>query len=374
MRALVLVSDAFGGRGGIALYNRHFLRALCSHSELQEVVAVPRVINYDVEEMPKNLVYDFSASRNVFCFLWACLKQLRRGRDYKFIICGHLHLLPVAFFLKFFFRCPVIPLTYGVEAWTPTSRKLTNYLASKIEKFITIRKLTGSRFQKWANIPSSSFLYLPNCIDDTAYGIGAKRDDLIEKYDIQGSCVVMSAGRLDSGNIDKNKGFDEMLELIPELRRTLPSLKYLIVGDGDDKGRLQQKAVDLEIDHLVIFAGYIPENQKADHYRLADIFFMAGSNPIFDTYPFRFVFLEALACGIPVVGCRLTDENERNDYLANKLVFQVDPNNPADIIRGILDALEFGAGFKEGINQFYYSTFENTLHEYIDRELMSSQR
>lgn len=366
MRALVLVSDAFGGRGGIALYNRHFLRALCSHPALQEVVALPRVINYDVEEMPKNLVYEFSASRSVLFFLWACLKQLRRNRDYKFIICGHLHLLPVAFFLKFFFRCPVIPLTYGVEAWTPTSRKLTNYLASKIEKFITIRKLTGNRFQKWANIHNSSFLYLPNCIDNTAYGMGEKRDDLIKKYDIQGSCVVMSAGRLDSGNIDKNKGFDEMLELIPELRRSLPNLKYLIVGDGDDKGRLQQKAVDLEIDELVIFVGYIPEAQKADYYRLADVFVMAGSNPIFDTYPFRFVFLEALACGIPVVGCRLTDENELNDLLANKLVFQVDPNNQSDIRRGIIDALEAGTGFKEGIEEFYYSSFENTLHKYID--------
>lgn len=373
MRALVLVSDAFGGRGGIALYNRHFLRALCSHPALQEVVAIPRVISYDMEEMPKNLIYEFSASRSILYFLWACLKQMWQGRDYKFIICGHLHLLPIAFFLKFFFRCPVIPLTYGVEAWTPTSRKLTNYLASKIDRFITIRKLTGNRFRKWANIQNSSFLYLPNCIDDTAYGIGAKRDDLIEKYDIQGCRVVMSAGRLDSGHIDKNKGFDEMLELIPELRRELPTLRYLIVGDGDDKVRLQQKSVDLEIDDLVVFVGYIPENQKADYYRLADVFVMAGSNPIFDTYPFRFVFLEALACGIPVVGCRLTDENERNDFLANKLVFQVDPNNQSDIRRGILDALASGTGFKEGIDYFYYSSFENTLHEYLDREIISIQ-
>ena len=87
MRALVLVSDAFGGRGGIALYNRHFLRALCSHPALQEVVAIPRVISYDMEEMPKNLIYEFSASRSILYFLWACLKQMWQGRDYKFIIC-----------------------------------------------------------------------------------------------------------------------------------------------------------------------------------------------------------------------------------------------------------------------------------------------
>ena len=57
MRAIVLVSDAYGGRGGIALYKRHFLSAMCSHPNMEEVIAIPLSITFDLEEMPDNLSY-----------------------------------------------------------------------------------------------------------------------------------------------------------------------------------------------------------------------------------------------------------------------------------------------------------------------------
>ena len=52
MRFIALVSDAYGGRGGIALYNRNFLQALCSFPDMGEVVAVPRNVTYDLEDLP----------------------------------------------------------------------------------------------------------------------------------------------------------------------------------------------------------------------------------------------------------------------------------------------------------------------------------
>ena len=45
MRIISLVTDAFGGRGGIALYNRDLLTALCNNKECNEVVAVKTSIN-----------------------------------------------------------------------------------------------------------------------------------------------------------------------------------------------------------------------------------------------------------------------------------------------------------------------------------------
>ena len=44
---LVLVTDAFGGRGGIAKFNRDLLNALCLHPDVTLVTALPRVINED---------------------------------------------------------------------------------------------------------------------------------------------------------------------------------------------------------------------------------------------------------------------------------------------------------------------------------------
>ena len=55
MRVLVLAMDAFGGHGGMAQFNRHFLRALCAHSACSEVVAVPRVVSHPIEALPARL-------------------------------------------------------------------------------------------------------------------------------------------------------------------------------------------------------------------------------------------------------------------------------------------------------------------------------
>ena len=366
MRTIVLVSDAYGGRGGIALYNRHFLKALCSHPNMAEVVALPRVVNYELEEMPENLKYVLSAAGGRLKFLSKCFEQLFSRQKFDLIVCGHLHLLPVAFLLKFFFRCPVVPLIYGVEAWKPTSRRIVNYFSSKVDMFVSIRKLTAHRFKEWAKIKNATFFYLPNCIDESFYGLAKKRKDLIEKYDLQGMQVIVTSGRIDKGQIDRNKGFDEVMELIPELRKEISNLRYLIIGDGDDKSRLEEKAINLDINDVVKFVGYVPENDKADYYRLADVFVMPGSNPIFDRYPFRFVFLEALACGVPVVGCKLEDASESNDPLAQKLITQVDPNNRDDIKRGIFKALETRKRLIPDIDSFYYKSFEMRLHGYLD--------
>ena len=62
----------------------------------------------------------------------------------------------------------------------------------------------------------------------------------------------------------------------------------MIVGDGDDRGRLDEKMMSLGLSEQIIFAGKLPEQEKVSHYCLAD------------TYVTPSYGEEALACGIPV--------------------------------------------------------------------------
>jgi len=258
-----------------------------------------------------------------------------------------------------------------VEAWTPTPHRIANYLCGKLNVFISIRKLTAKRLMEWAGNDMVKYYYLPNCIDESKYGIGPKRPDLLEKYGLEKKRVIMTAGRMDRNESNRNKGFDEVLEVLPELRQQMPDLMYLVMGDGDDRERLEQKAAELGVDDIVRFTGYVCDDEKVDHYRLADVFAMPGSNKIFDRYPYRFVFLEALACGVPVVGCRLEDESEVDDLDA-QMIIQVDPNDKEDIKIGIMKALNFPKGLRPGIDNFYYTVFERSLHEIIDDLLIHS--
>jgi phosphatidyl-myo-inositol dimannoside synthase len=48
------------------------------------------------------------------------------------------------------------------------------------------------------------------------------------------------------------KGFDEVIDAMPELPRRFPNLKYTIVGDGDDRGRLEEKVKSLGLSEQII--------------------------------------------------------------------------------------------------------------------------
>ncbi len=365
MRVLVLVTDAFGGRGGIALYNRHLLRALCELPGMESVIAIPRVMTYAPEEMPRNLEYKTAALGGKARYVLLSLMTAFSVPKVDLVICSHINLLPIAYFLAAILRCKMIPVIYGIEAWNPTPHRISNYLCGKLEAFIAIRKVTAKLFCAWTQLGHAKSYYLPNCIDNSQYGIAPRRPDLEKRYGTRGKTVVMTAGRLDTSPFEKNKGFDEILEVLPVLRKRVSNLVYLIMGDGDEKERLVRKASELGVKDIVVFTGYVPEKEKADHYRLADAFAMPGSNPMFDRYPFRFVFLEALACGVPVVGCRLENSEEQQDP-DSQLIIQVDPTSKSEIAEGILKALSRPRGNVEiGLETFFFSRFRARLCDIV---------
>jgi phosphatidyl-myo-inositol dimannoside synthase len=79
---------------------------------------------------------------------------------------------------------------------------------------------------------------------------------------------------------------------------------YLVAGRGRDVPVLQQEAASLGLDRVVRWLGYVPEADLPDLHRSADLFALCTreepDEP--DVEGFGLVFLEAQACGIPVVG------------------------------------------------------------------------
>jgi phosphatidylinositol alpha-1,6-mannosyltransferase len=73
---------------------------------------------------------------------------------------------------------------------------------------------------------------------------------------------------------ERYNGFDEVIEAMPELLKRFPNLKYMIVGDGDDRSRLAEKVKSLGLPDQIIFTGMISENEKISHFCLADAYVM----------------------------------------------------------------------------------------------------
>ena len=138
---------------------------------------------------------------------------------------------------------------------------------------------------------------------------GAQDVKLVERYGIRDNKLILTVGRMVSQ--ERYKAFDEVIEAMLELLRRFPNLKYMIVGDGDDRSRLEEKVKSLGLSQQIIFAGKIPEHEKVSHYCLADAYVMPSHGD-----GLGIVFLEALACGVPVIGTKV--DGRRSTWLPRR--------------------------------------------------------
>jgi len=353
MKLLVLLTDAFGGRGGIAKFNRDLLNALCTYPKTTEVTALPRTITEDPGVLPDRLIYPTQASRGKAAYVYHLGQLLAQRKTFDAILCGHLHLLPLAALAATRYEAPLRLIVHGIEAWQkPRVFGLQRSLLS-VNAFVSVSRLTKERFLEWAPFGEEQGHIIPDCVDLSKFGPGPKPASLLQRYELSGRRIIMTLGRLSAA--ERYKGIDEVLDVMPSLITEMPDLMYLILGDGDDRLRLQEKARTLGLDRHVNFGRFIPEEQKADHLRLADAFVMPGRGE-----GFGIVYLEAMACGIPVVASKA--DASREAVLDGQLGLLADPSDPQEIRNAIKVALRRPRGVQSELEYFSFECFVERWH------------
>jgi glycosyltransferase involved in cell wall biosynthesis len=356
LNILALLTDAYGGRGGIAKFNRDLCRALTADPLAAQVTALPRVAPVEpIDNVPPRVTYHPEAAGSKLKYAWNALRATCNvpRATYNATICGHINLLPVAVMASWLQNAPLILILHGIDAWTPHDSWIVRKLLLQVDTFVTVSQCTKDRFLEWAPLRAEQGHVIPDCIYLDAYSPGPKRGELLDRYDLHDRTVLLTLGRLSSE--EQYKGHDEILEVLPDLAGEIPDVAYLVCGDGDDRSRLERKAEQLGVADRTIFTGYVPEEEKEDHYRLADAFVMPGRGE-----GFGIVYLEAMACGVPVVAS--SADASREAVRNGQLGVVVDPDDPDDIKRGIHRALDADRGVPDGLDYFSDDNFEARWH------------
>lgn len=358
MKVLALLTDAFGGHGGIACYNRDFLTAICDYPATESVVAVARHAANPLEQLPASLDYTVAPSRSLVSFLGALFTKLWQEKPFDFVLCGHINLMPIAWLVSRWLRVPILLQIYGLEAWQPTSRYMANRLAKRAHMVTSISQFTRQRFLKWVSIPERDCVLVPNAIRTSDFGIRPPDLRVLERFSLDGRRSILTLGRLVSK--ERAKGFDEVLELMPELIRQVPDILYVIAGDGPDRARLERKADGLGIQDHVVFTGLIEEEEKADLYQAAKVYVMPSKGE-----GFGFVFLEAMACGTPVIAS--SQDGSREAVADGELGQVVNPDEPEEILSAILRSLRMPKQVPPGLDRFSFENFTGRVFGVLDR-------
>ncbi len=201
-----------------------------------------------------------------------------------------------------------------------------------VDVFVPVSRYTRNLLHEQGVSPARTHV-VPNGTDPSAFR-PHEATGLRERLGLSGRPLLLTVGRL-----VPRKGIDTVLRALPAVLQTVPDAAYLIVGSGPDRSRLEQLRADLGLHGHVYFEGRVSDEMLPAYYSTADLFVMPAREAVPDVEGFGIVFLEANACGTPVIGARTGGIPDAiNEGETGLLVPPSAPDTLAQAIRPLLRA------------------------------------
>ena len=299
---LALMTDAFGGYGGIAQYNRDFLSAAADTGCPGPITVITRMANDELGPLPPRVTQK-SPTMNKFGYAARALALALRQRP-KVIYNAHLYHGPLSMRLARLTGAKLVSQLHGTEIWDDVPRGCIAALEAS-DLILTVSRDTCARTLAKARIAPEKVIVINNTVgaqftpgdrpDDRQGDRQGDRDAARRRFALDREIVLLTVARLDGR--DGYKGHDRVIPLLPRLLANGVDAIYLIAGEGPDQERLRAIAQRHGVEDRVRFLGKIPIEILPDLYRAADLFALPSTGE-----GFGISFVEAMACGTPAIG------------------------------------------------------------------------
>jgi phosphatidylinositol alpha-1,6-mannosyltransferase len=196
----------------------------------------------------------------------------------------------------------IIALTHGHEVWWAKIFPF-NFAIKRIGKNVDhltyLGEFTRQAISKALSRKSATEMVKIAPGIDTAHFI--PQPDAMQKrkeLGLQDKKIIISVGRL-----VHRKGQDNLIQAMPAVLKKIPSAHLLLVGEGPYRKHLEKLVMKSSLEQNVTFAGRIMYDRLPSYLSAADLFAMPSRSRFFglEVEGLGIVYLEASACGIPVV-------------------------------------------------------------------------
>lgn len=248
----------------------------------------------------------------------------------------------------------VLNLTFPLESAPHRYRAYTRWkFHQKAEIIVADARYTATRGQEYLKRPVE---FLPSGTDpqrfhpDNNLRLEARRQLGFRDDEI----ILLNVAAL-----EKRKGIWRVIEALPQIRAQIPSIRYMVLGEGPEKEQLRQRVAELGLDTCVMFAG--TSTNLPFFYNASDIFVMLS-----DAEAGSVACLEAMSSDLPVVVANTGGFSDVVDETMGRIV---DIRNQQEIAAAIIELAgnsalreQLGAAARERIlNQFSWSKIAEQL-------------
>ncbi len=227
------------------------------------------------------------------------LKAIAGAKAPDLIILSHINLAIIGLLIKAINpKCKVWLIAHGIEVWRPLTA-LKKRLLKRCDKIICVSHFTRQQMISLHQTDPEKCTVLNNAVDPfMKLPLDfTKPERLLKKFWLtEKNQVIFTLTRLAS--TEQYKGHDQVIKVISKLKEKFPDIKYVLAGqyDHQEEIRIQKLITQYAVDKEVILPGFIDERELSDYFLLADLFVLPSKKE-----GFGIVFIEALACGLPVI-------------------------------------------------------------------------
>jgi glycosyltransferase involved in cell wall biosynthesis len=334
-KVILFTLQTFSTTGGIQKMTRTLGHAL---------YRIAQTNNWDFElwsayDKPGDLMTQYLPAQNFKGFninkLRFVLKAMDRSARPNVIILSHINLAIVGLAIKLVNpKCRIWLIAHGIEVWRPFSF-IKKRLLKQCDKVICVSNFTKQQMVTRHDIHHDVCIVLNNAVDPFIQlpASFVKPPYLIDRYQLSNNHpILFTLTRMAS--TEKYKGYEQVIKAISKLKEQFPGIKYILSGKYDplEEVRIHKLIADHQVKDHITLTGFIEETELTDHFLLADLFVLPSKKE-----GFGIVFIEALACGLPVI-CGNADGSI--DAIRNgELGKAIDADDPIELHNCIIDYL-----------------------------------
>lgn len=338
MKILIITLEYPPQIGGIASY----VHNLAAHLSPEDtIVWAPKLAGDSVFDAQN--AWKTYRGKPYYAFFWP--RWLRWYRQVKKIVkqekVGLIlvqHALPggyVAYMLKKMLKIPYRVFFHGsdLEIGLNKKKKKLRVICRAADKVIVSSQFLKNKLQARIDDLNNVVVVHPAPGDHFLSQVSAEEVSRVRRQlALEGKKVIISVGRLAEG-----KGFPHLIRLMPKILKNIPTAALLLIGDGPKKKILLDKINSEGLQNVVRYLGFIDNAELPKYYSASDVFVLLTHKDEKSEEGWGTVYMEAAACGIPVVAGNVGGVEEAVENLVTGVL--VDAYQDVQVVGSISDIL-----------------------------------